>query len=210
PTTLAPTTLAPTTVAPTTTAGPTTTHPQIPRVVHDQAYAAFAVTQGVIVRLPSASVERVGFHESNHDGAQQLEPYDLDVRIMTMESRQRDTGSRTAADIVVQPDTEIRAPVSGTIVRAGHYILYCDHDDHYAVIEPDEQPGWEVKLLHIQEVQVAAGDRVEAGATVIAPRARPLPFASQVDDFTAEPSWPHVHLEIVDPSIPDRPSGTSC
>ena len=196
-TTVPPTTVPPTTVPPTT-------------VPPTQEYAEFAVAQGVVLRLPSASVERVGFHESNHDGARQMEPLATDVRQFTMESRQRDTGSRTAADIVVQPDTEIRAPVTGTVVRAGGYILYCDHNDHYAVIEPDEKPGWEVKILHIRDVQVATGDRVEAGVTLIAPRARPLPFESQVDEFTAEPSWPHVHVEVVDPSIPDRPSTGSC
>ncbi len=74
------------------------------------------------------------------------------------------------------------------------------------MIEPDARPGWEVKLLHIDGVQVQAGQRVEAGVTVIAPRPTILPFGSQVDDHTAEPAWPHVHIEIVDPSIPDRPN----
>lgn len=29
---------------------------------------------------------------------------------------------------------------------------------------------------------------------------------SQVDDVIAQPSWPHVHIEVIDPAIPDRPS----
>jgi murein DD-endopeptidase MepM/ murein hydrolase activator NlpD len=107
---------------------------------------------------------------------------------------------------VVAPDAEIRSPVTGTVKRAGGYILYCEHQDDFAVIEPDARPGWEVKLLHIDGVQVQAGQRVEAGATLIAPRPTQLPFGSQVDDHTASPAWPHVHIEVVDPSIPDRPS----
>ncbi len=64
-------------------------------------------------------------------------------------------------------------------------------------------------MLHIDGVQVSRGDRVEAGITVLAPRARPLPFSSQIDRLTGQPAWPHVHIEVVDPSIPDRP-GRGC
>jgi hypothetical protein len=47
----------------------------------------------------------------------------------------------------------------------------------------------------------------------VAPRPRILPFASQVDDHTADPAWPHVHVEVVDTAIPDRPNpggGSGC
>jgi hypothetical protein len=54
---------------------------------------------------------------------------------------------------------------------------------------------------------VSQGDHVDAGVTVIAPSARQLPFASQVDDLrSADPPWPHVHMEVVDPSIPNVPN----
>ena len=129
-----------------------------------------------------------------------------------MEDRERGTGSRTAADVVADPDVEIRAPVTGRVKRAGTYVLYCDYRDDYVVIEPDERPGWEVKVLHINGVRVRGGDRVVAGETVLAPRPTRLPFDSQVDEFTAPPPWPHVHIEVVDPSIPDRPNpgGGNC
>jgi hypothetical protein len=53
---------------------------------------------------------------------------------------------------------------------------------------------------------------VTAGETLLAPRPTQLPFESQVDEFrTAEPAWPHVHMEVVDPTIPDRPNpGGGC
>ena len=153
----------------------------------------------------------MAFHQSAHDGAQQMTVQASAVAPITLEDRQRDTGPRGAADIVVDPGTEIRAPVTGKVKRAGRYVLYCDHSDDYLVIEPDAHPGWEVKILHIDGVMVRAGNRVVAGQTVVAPRATQLPFESQVDEVrTSDPAWPHVHIEVVDPSIPDRPTGPGC
>lgn len=170
----------------------------------------FATAGGVTLRQPSTDVELIGFHESNHEGARQLEPMASAPPTTTLDSRQRSAASRSAADVVMHPERPVRAPVSGTVVRAGTYVLYCDHRDDYAVIEPDAHPGWEVKLLHIDGVRVSAGDRVEAGTTILAPRPTPLPFESQVDERSADRDWPHVHLEVVDPSIPNEPSGGSC
>ncbi len=209
----APTTAAPVTasVAPLVTAPAPPPPPPAPRSVHEQAWTPFASIEGVVLHHPSARVEAVGFHESNHDGARDLEPLSTAANPIVLESRERGTGARTAADVVSDPEAEIRAPVTGRVLRAGTYVLYCDHADDYAVIEPDARPGWEVKVLHIDGVTVAAGDRVLAGETVLARRPTQLPFDSQVDDHTASPAWPHVHLEVVDPSIPDRPSsGGGC
>ena len=165
----------------------------------------FAVVGPLTLVHPAALVERVGFHESNHDGAQQLSPLPSAVGPVTLESRERDTGARGAADIVVDPATEIRSPVTGVVKRGGVYTLYCDHKDNFAVIEPDARPGWEVKLLHMVGLRVRAGQRVVAGQTLIAESARKLPFESQVDELAAPLSaWPHVHIEVVDPTIKDR------
>jgi biotin carboxyl carrier protein len=200
---------APTAPAP---APPTTTAAPRPRVVVEQAWTPFAAAGGVTLSHPSSRVERVGFHQSNHEGAQQLEPLPAAVAPATMEARHRLTGSRTAADVVIDPAVEVRAPVSGTVKRAGTYVLYCEHSDDFVVIEPDARPGWEVKVLHIDGVQVAAGDRVMAGETVIAGGPTPLPFESQVDELTtAATAWPHVHIEVIDLAIPDIPSpGGGC
>jgi len=191
-------------VATTTTAPP-------PRAVTQEAWTAFATVGGVTLTHPSSRVERVAFHQSNHDGARQMTVLPSAVAPVTLEDRERDTGARGAADIVVDPNTEIRSPVTGKVKRAGRYVLYCDHSDDYLVIEPEAHRGWEVKILHIDGVMVRAGNRVVAGQTVIAPRATQLPFESQVDEVrTADPAWPHVHIEVVDPSIPDRPTGPGC
>lgn len=211
-----PTTVPPTAVtpapAPTTTVAPTTstTHPHPARVVIPQAWVVYATVGAIELRHPSDHVEAIGFHQSAQDGAQEQTPVATASRWFTMESRDRDTTPRGAADIVVEPGREIRAPVTGTVVRAATYTLYCDKVDQYAVIEPDSHPGWEVKVLHMEGLAVVKGQRVEAGVTPLAAHARVLPFPSQVEEDTGLPAWPHVHVEVVDPTVKDRPTGPGC
>ena len=211
--------MAPTTIpTTTTTAAPetTTTVPQPPpwtglaRVVDTQDHTVFATTQNLILVHPARNVERIGFHESSHDGAQQMTVLDSTVAWIVMDTRDRGNANRTAADIVVDPADSIVAPVSGTVIRSGGYTLYCQYSDNFIVIEPDDRPGWEVKMFHVLDLTVATGDRVLAGQTQVAVGARLLPFDSQVDSYTAAPAWGHVHVEVVDPSIPDRKSGGGC
>ena len=194
-----------------TTVAAATLPPPPARVVADTAWAPFATVGGTTLVHPSSRVERVAFHEANHDGARQLDPV-ADVATVTLEGRERGTSPRSAADVVVDPTLEIRAPVTGRVKRGGTYILYCRHRDDFVVIAPDAQPTWEVKVLHIDGLAVRRGQRVIAGETLLAPRPTQLPFESQVDELrTADPAWPHVHIEVVDPSIPDRPSkGGGC
>lgn len=204
-----PTTTTTTTTTITTTTTTTTTTVS-PRPVTEQAYTPFATAGGVVLRHPAARVERIGFHESNLDGAQQLQTLPTSAPTLVLEGRARDTLARGAADVMVDPEAEIRAPVTGTVLSAGTYVLYCKHSDDFLVIEPDDHPGWEVKMLHIDGVRVRPGARVQAGVTVVAPRATKLPFESQVEEGSSRPAWPHVHIEIDDPSVPDRPTGPGC
>jgi len=205
------TTVTTVTTVTTETAGTTTTTlAASPRPVTEQAYTEFATAGGVVLRHPAARVERIGFHESTLDGAQQLEALPTSAPTLVLEGRSRDTTARGAADVMVDPDAEIRAPVTGTVRYAGTYILYCDISDDFLVIEPDDHPGWEVKMLHIDGVRVGPGDRVEAGVTVVAPHATRLPFESQVEKGSHRPAWPHVHVEVDDPTVPDRPTGPGC
>ncbi|MBW3537651.1 MAG: M23 family metallopeptidase [Actinobacteria bacterium] len=176
------------------------------RTVHEQPWLPYAAAGDVVLHHPSAQVEKIGFHESNHDGAREQFPLSTAVDPVLLESRNRGTPGTTAADVVAHPEIEVRSPVTGTVKRGGSYVLYCDNRDYYVVIEPDARPGWEVKVLHIAGLHVSKGDRVVAGETVIAPFPTQLPFESQVDEVTGQPAWPHVHIEVVDPSIPDRPN----
>ena len=176
------------------------------RTVYEQPWLPYAMAGDVVLHHPSAQVEKVGFHESNHDGAREQAPLSTAVDPVILETRNRGTAGTTAADIVAHPEIEIRSPVTGTVKRGGSYVLYCDNRDHYLVIEPDGRPGWEVKVLHIAGLYVSKGERVVAGETVIAPYPTQLPFESQVDEVTGQPAWPHVHIEVVDTSIPDKPN----
>ena len=200
-------TATPTESAPEPEPSPTTSSPAPPTV--DDTHPVAMTWDGIDLRVPSARTELVGFHQSNHDGARNLDAVEGPVPTIVLESRERGTGRRTAADVVVHPETEVRAPVTGTVVRAGTYTLYCDELDDFVVIEPDGRPGIEVKMLHIDGVQVQTGDRVEAGVTVLAPRPTQLPFASQVDESSGPEDWPHTHIEVVDTAIPDQPNPNS-
>jgi murein DD-endopeptidase MepM/ murein hydrolase activator NlpD len=208
PATTTSTTTSTTSTSTTTTAS--TVAPTIPLEYHDTGYAVFALAGDLEVRMPVSRYETVGFHESGHDGAFQLEVVNLDDWT-TLASRGRGTGSRTAADIVTRADEPVMAPIDGTVIRAGSYTLYCDHTDNFVVIEPSGRSGWELKIFHFSGLQVGVGEEVIASDTMIATGGRILPFVSQVDEFTAEPSNPHVHIEVIDTSIPDRPSsGGGC
>ena len=193
----------------TTTTTDARDHPPAGRVVTTQAWVPYASAGPVVLHHVADRIESIGFHESARDGAQPLTPLSTSVSWFTMDTRARDTDPRSASDIVVEPDREIRAPVTGTVLRAGTYTLYCDHVDQYAVIEPDARPGWEVKVLHVEGLALVQGQRVEAGVTRVAARARVLPFPSQVEESTGLPPWPHVHVEVVDPTLPDR-TGPGC
>jgi biotin carboxyl carrier protein len=181
--------------------------PPVPvRNIREQAWVPFATVGQLVLHHPSARVERIGFHESNHDGARPMEPLVSAVNPNVLESRERGTSATSAADIVADPGVEVRAPVTGSVKRGGTYVLYCDNRDSYLVIEPDGMPGFEVKVLHISGLRVSKGERVIAGQTVVAAHPTQLPFESQVDELGPQPAWPHVHVEVVDTSIPDKPN----
>lgn len=208
-----------TTAPPTTTTVPTTTTTTAPtsttrlhpaRVVHPQGWVPYATVGAITLHHVSDHTEAIGYHQSAQDGAQAQEAVTTSVRWFRQETRDRDTTPQGAADIVVEPGREVRVPVTGTVLRAGTYTLYCDNVDQFAVIEPDAHPGWQVKVLHIEGLALTVGQRVEAGVTRLAARARVLPFPSAVEDDTGLPAWPHVHVEVIDPSVRDRPTGPGC
>lgn len=214
PVTASPTTVATTTttVAPTTTVKPTTTTQPKPRSVMDTNFGPFLHTEGLVLNYPTRQVERVGFHESNLAAGRYLGVLPTAGDVIDLPSRSRKTNARTAADVLSEPNGEVRAPINGVIKRAGTYTLYCKYTDSYLVIAPDDRPNYEVKLLHISGLAVQAGQRVEAGQTVVAAHPTRLPFKSQVEDYSTAPVWPHVHLEVDDPSIKNPPGvgGNNC
>jgi hypothetical protein len=196
----------------TTTLPVTTTTLPADRPIGPVAFAPLAMVGDLTLLHPTGRVERVGFHESSLDGAMEQVPLPTAVEPTTLNTRDRGHGPRTAADVVSDPAALVRAPVSGTVVTAGPYQLYCEYHDDTVVIVPDGHPTWRVRVLHIDGVRVVPGWRVEAGVTAIAAHPRVLPFGSQIDRLSAGPApWPHVHVEVDDDTIPDTPSkGDSC
>ncbi len=181
-------------------------------VVTSLGYVTLGQAGRATVIIPSALVEIIGFHQASHPGAQAINASASGLSTMVLSSRSRGTPATSAADIVVPPGEPLRAPVTGTVVAAREYVLYCQYKDKLVYIEPDGLPGWQVRLFHITGDIPVVGARVIAGETIVASGgANPLPFESQVDEFTAEPSWAHTHLEVVDTSVPDdRPAGGGC
>ena len=180
-----------------------------------QNYLPYATVGAITLHYPANSVAHVGFHESNRGGGLQQVPLSdaagssTNAAYTTMPSRNRGTPSRSAADVVVHPMADVRAPVTGTVLRSGNYTLYCTYRDGYAVIRPDAAPHLEVGVLHVTDVVVRPGDRVTAGVTPLADKATTFTFSSQVDDYT-QAALPHVHIEVVDPTVPNRPSTSNC
>ncbi len=167
----------------------------------DDRTELFALAGTVPLFDPAQRVIRVGFHQASDVRDRMLTIARTAIAPVVMASRGRGTAARTAADIVVEPQELIYAPVSGIVKRAGNYHLYCKYPDSFAVISPAGHPELEVKMLHITGLHVRPGDRVTQGKTVIASHATKFPFVSEVDVFTHQ-HLPHVHIEVTPLAIP--------
>lgn len=153
----------------------------------------FASTAGVHIHAPSRHVVLVGFHQAAYAVARQLNAHDR-VPMRTLPSRGRATGSRSATDVSVEPDTPILAPVSGRVVEVQRYALYGRYADARIRIVPDQNPQMLVSILHVTGPKVRVGDRIKGGRTVIAEKGTKFPFSSQIDRFAG--SYPHAHVEV--------------
>ena len=79
-------TTPPVTTPPATTEPVTTTRPFIPRVTVETGFGPYASAGGVVLHHPGAVVERIGFHESGHDGARQQDALAGAARPFVMET----------------------------------------------------------------------------------------------------------------------------
>jgi hypothetical protein len=155
--------------------------------------AAFAEVDGLVLHLPTFTPVVHGFHEASWGGALALTPLG-DHQVLP--SRGRRTPPTSAVDVVMLPDDRVLSPVSGTVEDVERFSLYGRYRDRKVTIVPDDAPHLRVVAIHVARVLVAPGDRVEAGTTELAKRARPFPFRSQIDKLTAPDRWAHVHLEV--------------
>jgi hypothetical protein len=175
----------------------------------------FAVSRGVRLHLPAAPVRCVCYHEASYRDALALQPAGRMRRnynptkfppdepttegpdYLIMSSRGRGTPATSAADIVVPRGTELRSPVDGVVAKAKRYRLYGNSLDVRLTIRPDTSSDVRVVMIHVDDVRVRPGDRLEQGVTVLG-TPRVLPISSQTDLYIPG-RHPHVHVEIVDP-----------
>lgn len=171
----------------------------------------------LVLRVPAEEAVLVSYHEAAYLEALPITPFgsvsgnDNPTRELTSEpdaaaldfhvqvSRGRANAPTSAVDVVLLPGEEVRAPVAGTVVDIRHYKLYGAHDDVRVELRPDDAPDRAVVLIHVQDVVVRAGDRVQVG-DVLAGAARMFPFSGVVDRQTAPDRYGHVHLEVKRPT----------
>lgn len=173
----------------------------------------FARVGAVELLLPAEQVLLVGFHEAALPAALELRPQGTLLSnenptkftppadgpgpgYIVLSSRGRRHPATSAADLVLRDGTPVRSPVSGTVTDVRPYLLYGRYDDVRIEIAPDAAPELRVVLIHLDGPAVRAGDRVEAGRTVLAEGPNRFPFASHIDRYFPVERWPHVHIEV--------------
>lgn len=173
----------------------------------------FARVEGTTISLPSTDVLLVGYHEASLPGALAMDPVGQGrsnantTRITlppddehgapyhVMSSRGRVLPPTSAVDLVMRDDDPVLAPVDGVVTEVRPYALYDQYPDTRIEIQPDDAPHLRLVMIHVDDVRVAAGDRVTTGVTELAATANRFPFSSHVDRYLDE-RWPHVHVEV--------------
>lgn len=148
-----------------------------------------ATVDGVELVVPALDIAAVGFHQGG-DGNLPLEPSGSHV---VMASRNRGTPATSAVDVAVGADRTVTAPATGTVTQVEDYRLYGKFADTLVTIVPDGADV-AVRMMHVSNVTVEPGDRVEPGERIA--RARSLPVRSQVDRHHDGPAGPHVHVDV--------------
>ena len=203
-----------------TTAGSAVAVAPSPAVPTDEApppvdLPVLARARDLVVHVPARDPVVVSYHEASLPGALPVTPLgelthnDNPTRALVSEehaeglpfhvqvSRGRANGPTSAVDVVLRPGEEVLAPVAGTVTEVRPYQLYGTHDDVRLELRPDDSDLL-VVLIHVEDVQVEAGDRVAVG-DVLAGGARRFPFGAVVDTQTAPDRHGHVHMEVKAP-----------
>lgn len=182
----------------------------------DEGLPVFARGGGVALHLASERVVAVAFHEASMDDAMTLRPtgfcivcrnrtkfepppaIEPELEYLVLDSRGRSQAATSAADLVMPRGAEVLSPVSGTVVDVKRYRLYYRYPDVRLEIRPEEAPDRRVVVIHLEQVQLEKGQRVEASETTLG-TVRRFPFESQVDRYLRG-KLPHVHMEVKRPA----------
>lgn len=178
---------------------------------------------GLAMRLPTklSQVTAIGYHQAYNPRAYPLIPRGGYLRgeaikeqvaqvvsrgkkpAFVMYARGRQSQATSSVDVVMPVGPPVLSPVSGKVRAAVPYRLYGRIDDVRLEIIPDGHPELVVAIVHIADVKVAEGQRVEAGRTAIA-ILRPLGISSQIDEYTGLRE-DHLHIQV-NPSSPAPPA----
>lgn len=110
----------------------------------------------------------------------------------------------TAVDVGADPGTDVYSPVTGTVLQVRSYKLYNKYADYEVHIKPDGWPEVDVVLIHVDDVSVAAGDRVLGGITRIASvRKMSDRISLQLGGYTRN-GGDHVHMQLNHVSVPGK------
>jgi hypothetical protein len=173
-----------------------------------------ATFDGLTLHLPTERPIIVGFHEASTPAALEMGPsgrlqenenttkfeppdeVEDGSDYLVMASRGRPRAATSAVDVVMHTGDPVLSPVSGTVTDVRTYHLYGAHEDYRIELAPHDAPDLRIVLIHLDDLEIAEGDEVQAGESVLAGTARPFPFSSQIDRYTEPKRWPHVHLEV--------------
>ncbi len=187
---------------------------------------AFASWNGVELMSPIRYCDNIGssFHEASATGetgsasnAQAMQPLGIclendnpsrlapglstsvgnEVCYYIESTRGRGTYSTTACDVHAKAGTTVYAPVTGTVISAGPYLLYGKYPDLFVNISIDGQPaGYYVALLHMSQILVSSGQRVEAGVTPVGIVRDLVPYFNSGPDVYTREEGNHTHMQI--------------
>jgi hypothetical protein len=189
----------------------------------------FAHVEGLSLVLPHHSPVAVGFHEADHPEALPLQPVGPVLSDGNAGNWDAASGpgapfhvlppagtarpATSAVDVVVPEGGVVLAPVSGVVTAAEEYPLVGQTRDWRVVIEPTGRPDVAVVLRFVSDPQVAVGDPVVAGDTILG-AARVLPFESPIDALAdaelprvAVLVKPAVSTDTIDPNAPAVSTG---
>jgi hypothetical protein len=183
-----------------------------------EASAVFARMKryGVELHFPAVPAEMVavGFHQAwnlkavdmlpvgkpyprdKYESTKQALRADPSLKMFLMMSRGRGSSQYSAADCAVRPGALILSPVTGVVTLVKTYKLAGYGTDYQVQIKADGADAVRVVMIHLQDITVKAGERVEGGVTPIA-TVRHLTIDSQVNKYLPVPA-DHTHVQIND------------
>lgn len=119
---------------------------------------------------------------------------DPSLKLFLMMSRGRGSSQYSAVDCAVKPGAIVLSPVTGVVTLVKTYQLSGVGKDYHIEIKADGADPVRVVLIHLQDVTIKTGERVEGGVTPLA-TVRHLKIDSQVNRYLPVAA-DHTHMQI--------------